>query len=128
MFNPWGAFSSVINGLAKSEEKLEFTAEDVRAMIYKRLPELIDKTIEKFAEFKKPGGTFSHYQDRSTPTAQGAPISLGGYEGDVNSLACAMHYPLNGIFGVLGIKKIPMINNDDFQKLCAIIESAHKSI
>ena len=128
VFNPWGAFSSVINGLQKSDKKLDFTAEDVRAMIYKRLPELVDKTIEKFAEFKKPGGTFSHYQDRSTPTAQGSPISLGGYEGDVNSLACAMHYPLNGIFGVLGIKKIPMINNDDFQKFRAIIESAHKSI
>ena len=128
VFNPWGAFSSVISGLAKSETKLDFTVDDVRAMIYGRLPELIDKTIEKFATFSKPGGTFSHYQDRSTPTAQGAPISLGGYEGDVNSLACAMHYPLNGIFGVLGITKIPQINNKDFQKFREKIEAAHKAL
>ena len=126
VFNPWGAFSSVINGIAKTEGQLDFTVDDVRAMIYKRLPELIDKTIEKFAEFKKPGGTFSHYQDRSTPTSQGAPISLGGYEGDVNSLACAMHYPINGIIGVLGIKKIPQINNNDFLKFREAIESAHR--
>lgn len=135
VFNPWGAFSSVFRGVEIMEkEALErgeapvITLLEARRRVYERLPELIDKTIEKFDEYKKPGGTFSHYPDRSTPTAQGSPVSLGGYEGDVNGLACAMHYPLNGIFGVLGIKKIPQINHEDFLKFREKIEAAHKKI
>ncbi|MBQ7386968.1 MAG: hypothetical protein IJW03_02255 [Clostridia bacterium] len=133
VFNPWGGFSSAITGAEKAErEALErgetpaYSVKSIREKIYARLPELIDKTIEKLNKFRKPDGSFSYEQHRSAPTTQGVPVSLGVYEGDVNGLACAMQYPLGSIFGVLGIGVIPMCNNEDFLKFRAKIEAANE--
>jgi hypothetical protein len=134
VFNPWGGFGHAIRGAEMAErealergETPEYSVKSIREKIYARLPELIDKTIEKLNKFRKPDGSFSYEQHRSAPTTQGVPVSLGVYEGDVNGLACAMHYPLGGIFSVLGIKKIPMCNNEDFLRFRAKIEAAHKA-
>jgi predicted RNA-binding protein with RPS1 domain len=112
---------------AEDGRKLDYTVADIRKKIYARLPELIDKTIEKLKKFQKPDGSFSYEQHRSAPTTQGVPVSLGVYEGDVNGLACAMHYPLSSIFGVLGINKVPMCNHDDFMRLYNQIDAANKA-
>jgi hypothetical protein len=134
VFNPWGGFGHAIRGAEMAErealergETLDYSVKSIREKIYARLPELIDKTIEKLKKFQKPDGSFSYEQHRSAPSTQGVPVSLGVYEGDVNGLACAMHYPLGGIFSVLGIKKIPMCNNEDFLRFRAKIEAAHKA-
>ena len=132
VFNPWGGFGSAISGAAKAErealergETLDYTVKSIREKIYARLPELIDKTIEKLAKFRKPDGSFSYEQMRSSPTTQGVPVSLGENEGDVNGLACAMHYTLSGITNVLGIKMIPMLNHKDLEGFCEKIQAAH---
>ena len=134
VFNPWGGFASAISGATRAEAiakeqgtTLDYTVADIRKKIYARLPELIDKTLEKLKKFQKPDGSFSYEQHRSAPTTQGVPVSLGVYEGDVNGLACAMHYPLGSIFGVLGINKIPMCNHDDFMRLYNQIDAANKA-
>ncbi len=121
VFNPWGGFGSAISGAATAERLaaeqglvLDYSVNDIRAAIYARLPELIDKTVEKLSKFRKPNGSFSYEQHRSAPTTQGVPVSLGVYEGDVNGLACAMHYPLNSIFSVLGIGRVKLCSHEDF--------------
>ena len=131
---PWGGFGAAIRGAAREEaeakergEVLPYSVKSIREKIYARLPELIDKTIEKLAKFRKPDGSFSYEQHRSSPTTQGVPVSLGENEGDVNGLACAMHYTLSGIFGVLGIKLIPQCSNEDFLRFREKIEAAHKN-
>ena len=133
VFNPWGGFSAAIRGAERAEcEALErgetpaYSVKQIREKIYARLPELIDKTIEKLAKFRKPDGSFSYEQHRSAPTTQGVPVSRGEYEGDVNGLACAMHYPLGGIFGVLGIKPIQMCNYEDYLGFVSKIRAAHE--
>ena len=134
VYNPWGAFSHAINAAKRIEsdalsrgETPTFSVKEIREKIYARLPELIDKTIEKLAKFSKPGGSFSYDPHHSQPTTQGVPVSLGIFEGDVNGLACAMHYPMRGMFNVLGMSPIPMGNNEDFLKFRAKIEAAHKA-
>ena len=134
VFNPWGGFGAAIRGAAREEaeakergEVLPYSVKSIREKIYARLPELIDKTIEKLAKFRKPDGSFSYEQHRSSPTTQGVPVSLGENEGDVNGLACAMHYTLSGIFGVLGIKLIPQCSNEDFLRFREKIVAAHKN-
>lgn len=134
VFNPWGGFGSAIRGAAQAEaeaaergEELGYSVKSIREKIYEHLPELIDKTIEKLAKFRKPDGSFSYEQHRSSPTTQGVPVSLGEDEGDVNGLACAMHYTLSGIFGVLGIKPIPQCSNEDFRAFREKLEAAHRN-
>jgi hypothetical protein len=134
VFNPWGGFGCAIRGAEIAErealergETPEYSVKSIREKIYARLPELIDKTIEKLNKFRKPDGSFSYEQHRSAPTTQGVPVSLGVYEGDVNGLACAMHYPLGGIFSVLGINKIPMCNHDDFMRFYNKLDAANKA-
>ena len=135
VFNPWGGFGSAIRGAAKAEseakergEDIGYSVKSIREKIYARLPELIDKTIEKLSKFRKPDGSFSYEQHRSAPSTQGVPVSLGENEGDVNGLACAMHYTLSGIFGVLGIGLVPQCNNEDFLKFRAKLEAAHENM
>lgn len=134
VFNPWGGFGHAIRGAEIAEleavlrgETPEYSVKSIREKIYARLPELIDKTIEKLKKFQKPDGSFSYEQHRSAPSTQGVPVSLGVYEGDVNGLACAMHYPMGGIFSVLGINRIPMCNHDDLIAFREKIIAAHKA-
>ncbi|MBQ7386967.1 MAG: hypothetical protein IJW03_02250 [Clostridia bacterium] len=133
VFNPWGAFGAAIGGASRTEKlakeqgiAVDFSVADIRKKIYARLPELVDKTIEKLKKFQKPDGSFSYEQHRSAPETQGVPVSLGVYEGDVNGLACAMFYPLHSIFPLLGIKKVHMCNHDDFLRLRDKMVEAHK--
>ena len=132
VFNPWGGFGSAITGAerqladaAQNGEALGYTMDSIRQKIYDALPAMVDKTIEKLNKFRKPDGSFSYEQKRSSPTTQGVPVSLGLYEGDVNGLACAMHYLLGGIFRVLGIGRIPLISHEDFLAFRAKLEAAH---
>ena len=133
IFNPWGGFGKAIEGAAIAErealargETPAYSVKSIREKIYARLPELIDKTIEKLAMFKKPDGSFSYEPHRSQPRTQGVPVSLGEDEGDVNGLACAMHYTLRSIIAVLGIKHIPLISTEDFLRFRGKLEEAHK--
>lgn len=135
VFNPWGGLGAAVSSAAKvyddclaAGESLPYDMPAIRKSLYDRLPDMIDKTIEKLKKFRKPDGSFSYEQHRSSPTTQGVPVSLGLYEGDVNGLACAMQYTLGGIFGVLGIPRIPMCNNDDFLNFRAKIEAAHDKL
>ncbi|MBQ7386972.1 MAG: hypothetical protein IJW03_02275 [Clostridia bacterium] len=133
VYNPWGGFARAIAGAAVAErealsrgETPTYSVKSIREKIYSRLPELIDKTIEKLSLFKKPDGSFSYNPDSSQPRTQGVPVSLGENEGDINGLACAMHYTMSGIFTVLGIKRIKMLNYDDCVRFCKKIEDAYK--
>ena len=133
VYNPWGGFSAAIRGAVRELEEaakkgitLDYTIESIRKKIYDALPAMVDKTIEKLNKFRKPDGSFSYEQKRSSPTTQGVPVSLGLYEGDVNGLACAMHYLLSGVFGVLGLKRIPLISHEDFLDFREKLERAHK--
>ena len=132
VFNPWGALGTARNSARVAYEKAiaegiepEFDLAVIDKMIKDAFPLMIDKTIEKLKKFRKPDGSFSYEQMRSSPTTQGVPVSLGEYEGDVNGLACAMQYTLGGIFNAVGVPRIPMCTGDDFVKFRDAIIRAH---
>lgn len=129
VFNPWGALGTARSSAKAGYEsairegrKPDFDLALIDRMIRDAFPAMIDKTIEKLKKFRKPDGSFSYEQKRSSPTTQGVPVSLGEYEGDVNGLACAMQYTLGGIFGAVGISRIPAATGDDFMRFIRQME------
>ena len=131
VFNPWGGLGVSI-GSVENSNKLAVEAggeplydmNEVRGRIYRRLPEMIDKTIEKLEKFRKPDGSYSFYQRMSLPYSQGGYVSTGADEGDVNGLACAMHYVLHAIFPCLGISRIPLCNEEHKARFIKLISEA----
>lgn len=131
VFNPWGGLGVSIRSVENSNKFAKETGDEppydmneVRARIYKRLPEMIDKTIEKLDKFRKPDGSYSFYQKMSLPYSQGGYVSIGADEGDVNGLACAMHYVLHAIFPCLGINNIPLCNEEHKARFIKLISEA----
>lgn len=135
VFNPIGGLGTAVGSVAKANkaaaergEEPPYDMELVRRKIYDRLPEMVDKTIEKLAKFRKPDGSFSFLQKRSLIFSQGVACSLGEDEGDVNGLACAMTYILGSMFGFLGIPWIPMCNPVHFEKFLDMVREAKPTV
>ena len=127
LYNTWYTVLNLIGNMRRyGDEAVQKEADDIVKTLLLRAPEAIRASTKKISEFQKPDGSFSYEQHRSSPTTQGVPVSRGEWEGDVNGLACAMHYPLGSIFGVLGIKKIPMCNYDDYLGFVEKIKAAHE--
>ena len=121
VYNPWGGLRySLINmklankTAAERGEPLPYDIDAVYERIRARAPEMIYKTIEKLAKFRKPDGSFSYCQQVSASHTQGTHVSLGVYEGDVNGTALAMNTMSATIFEVLNIARVPLYGPDDF--------------
>ena len=122
VYNPWGGLryaflnmKSANKTAAERGEPLPYDIEAARAKLIERLPEMIDKTIEKLAKFRHPDGSFSYCQKVSASHMQGTHVSLGVEEGDVNGTALAMNTMSSTIFEVLGIERVPLYSPDDFK-------------
>ena len=129
VYNPWGglryAFLNMKRANATAEERgepLPYDIDAAREKVKARLPEMIDKTVEKLAKFRKPDGSFSYCQKFSSPHTQGTPVSLGVYEGDVNGTALAMNTMSGTIFEVLGIARVPLYSPADFEEFVRILK------
>ena len=130
VYNPWGGLRYALLNMksanktaAEKGEPLPYDIESAYAKIRARAPEMIAKTIEKLAKFRKPDGSFSYEQKRSAPTTQGVPVSLGVYEGDVNGTALAMNTMSGTVFEVLGISRVPLYGPDDLEILMSILKA-----
>ena len=110
IYNPWVALNIL------SENAKDFGApgvyEAIRSKIKENAAALLRKTKEKLMTFSKPDGSFSYCHTHSSATSQGAPASLGAFEGDVNASALALvtaRYP----FKLLGIDAGVMTDEED---------------
>lgn len=110
IYNPWVALNIL------SENARDYGApgvyEAIRARINENAPALLRKTKEKLMTFSKPDGSFSYCHTHSSATSQGAPASLGVFEGDVNASALALvtaRHP----FKLLGIDAGAMTDESD---------------
>ena len=124
VYNPIGAYKSILGsmrlvGLDLTEAKQKF---------YYKLPEIIDKTIEKQQVFRKELGSFSYVPERSDPASQGLRMSLGFPEGDVNATAVSMHYVSDGLFGILGVPIVPMFRYSDYKYFTEQISGAGTAV
>lgn len=111
IYNPWSTISSLRKVIQKSgdEETLQWFTET----LYENAPQMIEKTKEKLVAFKKEDGGFSYYVDKGSSTSQGASVSLGLAEGDVNATTIALNSLMQSLYNGLGIKFEAMYGEDD---------------
>jgi hypothetical protein len=126
VFNPWGALGAVVQTYIEDHDGDPEVARETYARVYRRVPEMIDATIRKIGLFRKPDGSFSYFQDKSAPTTQGVPVSLGLYEGDVNGTAVAVNYLTNSLLAALGLPIIPMFNENDRERFMNALKKTNE--
>ena len=124
VYNPWGGLRYAFINMEKANksaaergESMPYDIQAARQKVYDRLPEMIDKTIEKLSKFRHPDGSFSYCQKHSASHTQGTLVSLGYEEGDVNGTALAMNTMSNTIFEVLGLNRVPLYDDNDYDNL-----------
>ncbi len=91
--------------------------------VYARFPDMIDATIKKLELFRHPDGSFSYYQGKSLVNNQGVIASRGYDEGDINGTTVAIYYVTNAVFGLVGMPKVPLLNEDNYREFTEIINS-----
>lgn len=107
IFNTWYLISEIIKNLRLfgGDGATERT-EKITRRIMEQLPEMIIKTKEKLAVFKKCDGSFSYLPECSSPTSQGMPVAIRGTnEGDVNATGIAINGVRQKIFTSLGLER-----------------------
>ena len=83
-----------------------------------RAEEMITAATVKIADFRKADGSFSYNVDGTATHSQGALVSLGGNEGDMNATLLATGV-ITGLYDVLGLTDVRVYSNDDF---CAFVD------
>ncbi len=128
VYNPWAALGEAISG-AKNANKiaekagtaLPYDMEKLYAKVRAKLPQLLSKTIQKLAVFKKADGGFSYNMDQSAPKIQGVYASLGLPEGDVNATTLLCSYMINYIWNSVGVDKVDLWSAKDFDNFMDIV-------
>ena len=81
--------------------------------------EIMELTMERVARFRKADNGYSYNLGGSSPISQGATVSLGLPEGDVNATCMAVTEMRSSMCACLGISKTPLwdIYADEFWEL-----------
>ena len=129
VFNPWAAMNVAFNSIRRSigaEDSLYTEADlnDGYALVRENAEEMIAIAAGNLYVFKKPDGGFSYYRDYSSPTTQGASVSMGLAEGDYNATNIAIHSIPGMITNCLGVAAIPRFNSEDLDALLEMIGEA----
>ena len=116
VWNPWVALSIALSNIKKFRSPEEAT--ELRNEFLKLAPEALRITKKKAEKFRKPDGSFSYLQQKSTATMQGYPCAVPNtYEGDMDAAVLATTFMVDTITGVLGM-------NDHFVHMFGSYESA----
>ena len=99
------------------------TVYSLRSRLWRRAPELIEKTREKALSFQNTDGTF-RYNNSSQNTAYGALVGVKGVvEGNINSTAMASTSTVTNMCYALCIPKINIFCLEDGKIFLDAIES-----
>lgn len=80
---------------------------ELKREIEASMVKMIDITIANTKKFKRADGGYSYGIKLSSPTSQGAPVSLGLAEGDVNATTIATQAMRNSTYKCLGVYSFP---------------------
>lgn len=109
--NPWKTMNTLFNLISKRCD--QETVYSLRTRLWRRAPELIEKTRERVLDFQNPDGTF-RYNNSNQNTAYGAPVGVKGVaEGNINSTAIASTSTVTNMCHALGIPKIDIFCIED---------------
>ena len=112
VYNCLNGMSNVMSNL-KSHGGKSLVAK-VQASLIERAETIITAATAKIADFRKPDGSFSYKIDGTNTHSQGALVSLGGNEGDMNATLLATGV-ITGIYSVLGLKAVRVYSYDDYE-------------
>ena len=127
VFNPWSGLTAAVQNMEMVNKRAPGTY-DMEA-VYKKIresaPEMIRKTAQKLAAFKRPDGAFSYNIGYAAPYTQGVHVSLGIDEGEVNGTVLSVNGVTRSIFACLGIKRPPLFSYEQMQGFAkALTENA----
>lgn len=88
IYNPWVALGILIPNVKEFGSPASYAA--AKAQLLDNAEELIRASKEKTLVFRKDDGSFSYFPTKSSATSQGALVSLGLNEGDVNATGLAL--------------------------------------
>ena len=117
-FNAWFSIRNVLSNLRKfgGEEGAKL-ADSISAKALKQGPESIRANIRKVAKFKKPDGSCSYLQSRSSVTSQGAFVSIPELnEGDINATTINIMGVINRMHQAMEIEQfmVPLFPDEDY--------------
>ena len=87
---------------------------EVQSYLRGRAEEMISAATNKIAGFRKDDGSFSYKIDGTLSHSQGALVSLGNNEGDMNATLLATG-SITGLYDVLGLEDVRVYSADDYQ-------------
>ena len=133
VLNPWYSLTVIMNNVAETSRKNnDYAAErqiaELRAEMIKNYPEMIRATARKLKKFRKPDGSFSYLQERTSHISHEMPVAISGTnEGDVNSTNICCAGIVGHIFVMLKQEMIPFFTEADRMRYVAIIEEKERN-
>ena len=113
IYNPFVCLSSIRTMLLKSSAD-GMVPEWFTKGMEDNAVKIIKSAKAKLLVFKKSDGGFSYYPDKSSNQSQGAAVSLGLEESDVNATCIALNGVLTNLYGGLGYTFVSPFDGDDF--------------
>lgn len=89
--------SALINGSVRYDPEID-------ALLQELIPRMIEAAKINLLKFKQPDKSFSYYERGSSPTSQGARVSLGLPEADMNATAGA-NGTVNFLYEIIGVPR-----------------------
>lgn len=133
VLNPWYALTVIMGNVAETSRKNnDYAAErqiaELRAEMIKNYPEMIRVTANKLKKFRKPDGSFSYLQNRTSHCSHEMPVAVSGAnEGDFNATNICTAGIVGHIFLMLKQEMIPFFTEADRMRYIAIIEEKEKN-
>ena len=119
--NPWRTLNVLINYISKNCDPE--TVYSLRTRLWRRAPELIEKTRDRVLTFQNVDGTF-RYSKTNNNTSYGAVVGVKGVvEGNINSTSMASTSTVINMCYALGIPKINIFCIEDGKIFLDAIES-----
>ena len=128
VLNPWYSLTVITNNVEKTSKKsADNTASrqiaELRAEMIENYPEMIRATAQKLKKFRKPDGSFSYLQNRTSHTAGDMPVAvMGTNEGDVDSTNICCGGVVGHIFAILKQEMIPFFAEADRLRYISILD------
>ncbi|NLN17866.1 MAG: hypothetical protein GX162_01125 [Firmicutes bacterium] len=81
---------------------------EIEALLRENMPLFITWAKESLLRFKQPDKAFSYHENGSSRTSQGAVVSLGWAEADMNGTMAGAHATINYFYQLLGLSRPKM--------------------
>lgn len=89
---------------------------EIEALLQEHLPQIIRKAKENLLRFKQADHGFSYRLTGSAPRSQGATVSLGLPEGDMNALMAGVHATIVNLYQIVGLPVPTLPRDADVQR------------